>query len=567
MPLLTTIASGSARGFGFDLAIEEDQEEGVTGVSAAASVSAVSVLAGTLVGVSGVSSTGSIGSATAQGSSDTVSISGVAGTTGLGSVSTAAGARTTVQGVGATSALGTATASITKTAAIVDVTGVSASSAVGSATVNIPFTGVIVYPTGVSSTASVGSVTATVPPASQYFATRYFYTGSTNSETRDVQVWQWNPSTNSVTKVGGPDSGGLSSSMTTAARDGLGGNILAAPTVANSSGQWLVYGTSGGTTNTVIDLYRYSSTTGALVVSRSTAYTEISPAGTTYSWGYGLSIGYTNQRLAYAWTGSTTNSNVPRVFSLNIDGATASSTITLISPINAPSTSTSYRYRSASVHPTQNTVVFAANQTNSPYNNGRLYLYTNYGQSGSETQTLYTVTGTSENSPTSYGFASVWSRDGSYLVVADGRRTASGVVGDARLYFYSFDGSALSLLQTLDLPFRDPKIVWGPADAYLLASGEGDLQTITRLGNNFSLGSSYPNANQNRQLALNYNASALFGPTDYPSDNTNMRVFLMDPSNDGDVQTLAVSQTVSMSGDPSGFAHYYGTVALPPLED
>ena len=562
MPLLTTIASGSARGFGFDLAIEEDQEEGVTGVSASASVAAVSVLAGTVVNVSGISSTASVGSATAQGSSEAIPVSGVAGTASVGSVATSAGARTTVQGVGATSALGTATASITKTSAIVGVTGVAASSAAGSATVNIPFTGVVVYPTGVSSAASVGSATATVPPANQYFATRYSYTSSASQQGRAIQTWKWDPSTNSVTRVGGSQSGGNLTLMTETTRNNLGGNTLAAPTVANSSGQWLVYGTSGGYNSTNIELERYNATTGAVSVSLATAYTQ-STSGSTSSYGTSLFVGHTNQRLSFSYYGGSGITNVPRVFSLNINGSTASSTLSLITPVSALPTDD--LYRCAPVHPTQNTVAFTARDVGTY--NSLLYLYVNYGDSETESFDVYTITGTLSDRAGEYGYSAEWSKSGDYLAVVDGYRLEGGALVGSRVYFYSFDGAALSLLQTVDVSFDRAKIAWGFGDAYLLVCGNGNLQTISRSGSTFTLGSSYPNANQNRQLALNYNASALFGPTDYASDNTNMRVFLMDPSNDGDVQTLAVSQTVSMSSDPSGFAHYYGTVALPPLED
>lgn len=570
MPLLSTLASGSARGFGQGLAVEEDQSETLTGVASIASLGSVSAVAGALISVSGISASGAVGSANATGGSEAIPVSGVAGTATVGSASASLSVSAAVQGQGVTASIGIAQSAITKTNLIYDVSGVGATASVGSSTVNIPITGVTVNLTGVSGTSAVGIASASVPPEAQYFATMYIYPGSLNVQGQDVQFWRWNPSTNSVTFTGGASSGGAVTSMTNAAKENLGGNTMAATKSINGSNQWLIYTIAGGTTSTRINLYRMS-TTGTLSASRATAYTEFSAGSPTYSWGRSLSIGYSDQRLAFAWTGSTTVASIPRVFSLDKNQSTASATLSLISPIAAPATSTSYTYHSAAVHPTENTVVLVAQETSAPYNRGRVYLYRNYGVSGSEVQTLYTVTGTLNNTLSIFGYASAWSHSGDYLVVVDGARYDGGSFSGSRLYLYSYDGSTLSLTQEIDVSFSDAKIVWGPSDgytSYLLCGGEGNLYSFKLTGNTFNpTPTIYPNAQQNSQMALNYNASALFGPTDWASDNTNMRVFLMDPSGDGDVSSLAVSQQVSMSSDPSGFAHYYGVVSLPPLED
>lgn len=497
MPLLSTLASASARGYGFNLSVSNSEDENATGVSA----------------------TGSVGSVT------------------------------------------------TSTTNFISTTGVSATASAGSASVQITDSSVSVNATGVSGTSAVGTATASSPPSAQYFATLYAYQSSSTQIGQDMQFWQWNPSTNSVTRTGGSSgNSGITSGGTAAILAARNGNTLAATSSKNSSNQWLVYTITGGYTTTTIDLYRMSST-GTLAASRAVAYTETASGSPTYTWGESLSIGHNDTRLAFAWFGSTNVAAIPRVFSLDKNQSTASATLSLISPITAPATSTSYKYRSAAVHPTENTVVFAAQQSASPYNNGRVYLYTNYGVSGSETQTLYTVTGAVDNNPQIFGSTAAWSPTGNYLIVVDGIRYSSSTNVGSRLYFYSYDGSALTLLQQVDLSFNSPKLAWGPQDAYVLCGGAGNLVTLERSGNTLTSSSSYPNSQQNRQMALNYNGSALFGTTDYASDNTNMRVFLMDSSNNGDVSSLAVSQTVSGSIDPSGFLHYYGVVSLPPLED
>jgi hypothetical protein len=89
MPLISTLANSSARGFGFNLSVSNSEDENATGVSATAGVGSVTAVGGNNVVLTGVLAAVSAGTAQVQitNSNASVSLSGVSASASSGSAS------------------------------------------------------------------------------------------------------------------------------------------------------------------------------------------------------------------------------------------------------------------------------------------------------------------------------------------------------------------------------------------------------------------------------------------------------------------------------------------------